>query len=216
MPRSSAEEQTRTRQALLEAAIDEIEERPLHEVTLEDVAKRAGYTKGAIYSNFSSRNELLISVLEYRRDWATMTYTPIIEQEPLDSMLDNVGIHFSERGRGALAHLRIATAIRSAALDDPVLAKRLVEHETVARDQLVGALETLAQRFGVEIPVDVQNLSTTILSISTMLNTRAGYNPEIDSAEIFSEAIQLLLEGTLGMAARKADEEGAATATPTD
>jgi AcrR family transcriptional regulator len=52
----------RTRTALLEAARDLIREKGYGAVTLDDVAKRAGMTTGAIYSNFKNRNELLIAL----------------------------------------------------------------------------------------------------------------------------------------------------------
>lgn len=207
MPRSSAEEQVRTRRALLEAAIEEIGERPLHEVSLEDVAKRAGFTKGAIYSNFSSRNELLISVLEYGRDIATDNYLPIVENAPLETLVQQASALAGEARYGSLAHLRISTAMRSAALDDPDLAERLVQHETVARDQLVTAIRTLADRYEVEVPVDVEMVSTSILSMSTMLYTRAGYNAEVDAGAMFSAMLEIILEGALSMAARKANDD---------
>jgi AcrR family transcriptional regulator len=52
----------RTRAALLEAARSLIREKGYDRTTLEEVAKRAGMTTGAIYGNFRSRNELFIAL----------------------------------------------------------------------------------------------------------------------------------------------------------
>ena len=52
----------RTRAALLEAARAVIREKGYDRTTLEDVARRAGMTTGAIYGNFRNRDELFIEL----------------------------------------------------------------------------------------------------------------------------------------------------------
>jgi AcrR family transcriptional regulator len=56
----------RTTQRLLAAARKLIAKRGLSATTLDDIAGEAGYTRGAFYSNFSSKGELFIELL--RRD----------------------------------------------------------------------------------------------------------------------------------------------------
>ncbi|HZZ36450.1 MAG TPA: TetR/AcrR family transcriptional regulator [Caulobacteraceae bacterium] len=57
----------RTRAALVEATLALIAERGLDGVTLDEVAARAGVTKGAIYSNYRSKGELLWDAVDTRR-----------------------------------------------------------------------------------------------------------------------------------------------------
>jgi len=52
----------RTRSALLEAARAVIREKGYERTTLEEVARRAGMTTGAIYGNFKNRDELFIAL----------------------------------------------------------------------------------------------------------------------------------------------------------
>jgi AcrR family transcriptional regulator len=54
-------EQTRDR--LIRAARDVIAERGFHRVSLDAIAARAGLTKGAIYDNFHSKDELFLAVV---------------------------------------------------------------------------------------------------------------------------------------------------------
>src|SRR6188472_70372 len=61
----------RTRTALLEAARALIREKGYELTTLEDVARRAGMTTGAIYGNFKNRDELFIAL--GHRYWAPVT-----------------------------------------------------------------------------------------------------------------------------------------------
>ncbi len=61
-----AESQARTSQRLIEAAATVFGRRGLHGASIEEVATEADYTKGAVYSNFGSKDELFLAVLEAR------------------------------------------------------------------------------------------------------------------------------------------------------
>src|SRR3954465_6200681 len=54
----------RTRAALLEAARALIREKGYERTTMEEVARRAGMTTGAIYGNFKNRDELFIALAQ--------------------------------------------------------------------------------------------------------------------------------------------------------
>ena len=60
------ESREQTQQRLLDAAQSVIARKSLAATSVEDIAAQAGYTRGAFYSNFSSKNELFIELL--RRD----------------------------------------------------------------------------------------------------------------------------------------------------
>ena len=60
--RPKGNKRERTRAALLEAARGLIREKGYERTTLEEVARRAGMTTGAIYGNFRNRDELFIAL----------------------------------------------------------------------------------------------------------------------------------------------------------
>jgi AcrR family transcriptional regulator len=55
-----------TRTYLLEAAAEVFREHGFHGATLDEVARRAGFTKGAVYSNFKSKDDLFLAVMDDR------------------------------------------------------------------------------------------------------------------------------------------------------
>lgn len=63
-----AERQARTRQELIDAADRVFTERGFHGASLDLVSAEAGYTKGAVYSNFASKEDLFFAVYERRAD----------------------------------------------------------------------------------------------------------------------------------------------------
>src|SRR5918997_2132598 len=65
---SRAERQQRTRGGLVDAAERLFTEQGFHATSLDAVAAEAGFTKGAVYSNFASKEDLFIAVYERRVD----------------------------------------------------------------------------------------------------------------------------------------------------
>ena len=54
------------RQRLLDAAAEEFAERGFSAARLTEVARRAGFTKGAVYSNFESKQDLFAELFAQR------------------------------------------------------------------------------------------------------------------------------------------------------
>ncbi len=57
-----------TREYLIEAAARVFAERGFHGASLDQVAAAAGFTKGAVYSNFKNKEDLFLALLEANRD----------------------------------------------------------------------------------------------------------------------------------------------------
>jgi len=63
-----AERQERTRERLVDAAERLFRSQGFHATSVDVVAAEAGYTKGAVYSNFDSKEDLFFAVYERRLD----------------------------------------------------------------------------------------------------------------------------------------------------
>ncbi|GAB7125877.1 TetR/AcrR family transcriptional regulator [Silvimonas sp. JCM 19000] len=63
---SREESRDQTRQRLLDAALALIAQKGLAATSVEDIAEAAGYSRGAVYSNFGGKGDLFIELL--RRD----------------------------------------------------------------------------------------------------------------------------------------------------
>jgi AcrR family transcriptional regulator len=78
---TQARRSARTRGALLEAAARGLSRHGYGNLVLEQVAREAGYTRGALYHQFKDKDELVLAVLE----WADQTWRdelgPKVERE---------------------------------------------------------------------------------------------------------------------------------------
>jgi AcrR family transcriptional regulator len=73
-----------TRSHLLDAAAQVFARNGFHGSTLDEVAATAGFTKGAVYSNFKSKDDLFLALLDDRIDRQFAVTTEVLETGPHD------------------------------------------------------------------------------------------------------------------------------------
>jgi AcrR family transcriptional regulator len=71
-----------TRAHLLEAAAEVFARNGFHGSTLDEVARAAGFTKGAVYSNFASKDDLFVALMDDRIERQFAVATEVLETGP--------------------------------------------------------------------------------------------------------------------------------------
>jgi AcrR family transcriptional regulator len=108
---TQAERRARSRAALLESAARGLSRYGYGNLVLEDVARQAGYTRGALYHQFKNKEDLALAVL----DWANETWQREVG-EPADQEPDPVSALLAmARGHAVLCRrdiARVAMALR--------------------------------------------------------------------------------------------------------
>jgi AcrR family transcriptional regulator len=75
---SRKESQLQTRERLLDAALEVFSRRGFYAASVDEIAAEAGYSKGAIYSNFSNKEELFLALIDRRFAKEAQGYPGII------------------------------------------------------------------------------------------------------------------------------------------
>ncbi len=84
----------RTRDALLEAAFHEIHVQGFRSASLDDILKRTGVTRGALYHHFPNKTELGYAVIEeVIRPWGEQKWARLldVESDPIDALKQILG-----------------------------------------------------------------------------------------------------------------------------
>jgi AcrR family transcriptional regulator len=85
---SRVERREQTRQELLSAAEACFVSQGFHASSVDQVAERAGYTKGAVYSNFASKEDLFFAVYERRVEQVLEEVVPGLRQAGAERAFD--------------------------------------------------------------------------------------------------------------------------------
>lgn len=90
MPRVTAEEAARTRERLLDAALEVFHEQGVATPSLTRVAERVGMTRGAIYGHFQNKSDLFASLCDryLMSDTALEAYRNEVADDPLRGLVD--------------------------------------------------------------------------------------------------------------------------------
>ena len=77
-----------TRTALIESAADLFAKRGFHATSLEEIAAAAGFTRGAIYKNFTGKEEILIAVVDWTIERQFAAFADALDEESGASAAD--------------------------------------------------------------------------------------------------------------------------------
>ena len=90
---TQAERSARSRGALLESAARGLSRYGYGKLVLEQVAREAGYTRGALYHQFKDKEDLALAVVEWvHENWMREVGGPA-EQEP-DPVAELIALHY--------------------------------------------------------------------------------------------------------------------------
>ncbi|MFW9926593.1 MAG: TetR/AcrR family transcriptional regulator, partial [Candidatus Thorarchaeota archaeon] len=81
-PKVSEEHKTMMMEKILQAALSLFSKKGYHETSMDDIVKKSGFSKGAIYGYFDSKETLF---LELQKKFATINYyqlKAVIDDEP--------------------------------------------------------------------------------------------------------------------------------------
>ena len=118
---TQAERRARSRSALLESAARGLSRDGYANLVLEEVAREAGYTRGALYHQFSDKDDLALAVLEWvHQNWLREVGEPASQQaDPVAELLALAHGHalFCRRD---IARVVMALRMEFAGQDHPV------------------------------------------------------------------------------------------------
>jgi AcrR family transcriptional regulator len=132
-----------TKERLFEAAAGVFEQQGIGSASIEAIASAAGMTRGAFYSNFESKDDLIIAMLEDHVERSLRHHRELLakHREPADFI---AALRTAERsrhdplGRAPLLHIELILFAARAEKRRPELAKRLRERRALVTEILAG------------------------------------------------------------------------------
>ena len=179
-----------TRDRLFEAAARVFEEDGIGGASIEAIAAAAGFSRGAFYSNFKSKDELIIAMLEDHVAQSIRRNMDILAQhDNLDDFIAALKAMDRTRqdplGRSPLLHMEMILFVARAEKRRPDLAKRLR-----ARRKLVAEIvETTSNNGGRKGSLDPAWTGAILLALEDGFRLHRLIDPETTPADSFLRAI---------------------------
>ncbi len=192
-----AESKAATRERILSVAHELFTTQRVVDVSLDHVAQAAGYTKGAVYSNFSSKTDLLFSVLERYLTDVGGDYQQLTVTAPLDELGTVIGARAGESEDGALGYFRLLTAVWVEAVHDEEFAQRFVAIRRAHRRRVADAIRARAADAEVELSCDADDLAAGLVAMSIAAMLESLIDPEVSSEDVHRVMVDLVTAGVL-------------------
>ena len=179
-----------TREKLFEAAARVFEEQGIGGASIEAIAAAAGFSRGAFYSNFKSKDELIIAMLEDHVERSIRRNLDLLaEHSNIDDFL--AALKSMDRskqdplGRAPLLHMEMILYVARAEQRRPELAKRLRARRKLVADIVEATLKD-SSRPGM---VNTAWTGAIVLALEDGFRLHRLIDPETTPADSFLRAI---------------------------
>jgi AcrR family transcriptional regulator len=192
-----AEQVQRNRGLLLEAARRVFLAEGYSGATIDAIALDAGFSKGVVYSQFASKADLFLVLIEQRIERRAQENAAVIESadgEPETSVVDLLH-RGARRSEEEAAWARLLIEFRVVAARDEVVNARYADLHEQAIDALANLLGRVCERSRETLPVPPRTMAKFLLALDSGVTLERSVSPDSMPAseldEFFSRALGL-------------------------
>jgi AcrR family transcriptional regulator len=178
-----------TRDKLFEAAARVFEEQGINASSIETIAAAAGFTRGAFYSNFASKDELIVAMLEDHVEQTIRRHLDLLVQH--QDLQDYIAAFRSmdrshdPLGRSPLLHMEMILFVARAEKRRPELAKRLR-----ARRQMLTEIVTIISKHEGKNFENPAWVAAILLALQDGFHLHRLIDPETTPPDSFLRALE--------------------------
>jgi len=189
---SRAEQVERNRALVLDAARRVFLARGYHGATLEQIAEEAGFSKGVVYSQFESKADLFLALLEARiaeRAAENARVAGSLREGDLLSLID----HLTRGDQVTPGWLMLVIEFRVHAARDAGLSRRYAEVHARTVEALAGVLAMVGARDGQGLAVAPRRLAELALAFSAGATLEQAADPAaLGGRQVAAQLAQVL------------------------
>lgn len=178
-----------TREKLFEAAARVFEEQGIGGASIEAIAAAAGFSRGAFYSNFKSKDELIIAMLEDHVEQSIRRNLDLLARHSnladfLDALRTMDRSQQDPLGRSPLLHMEMILFVARSEERRPALAKRLRARRKLVADIVETALKNSGKK-----PANPAWSGAILLALEDGFRLHRLIDPETTPADSFLRAV---------------------------
>jgi len=208
-----ADRRSETRAQLIAVAERRFTADGYHATSLDAVADEAGFTKGAVYSNFSSKEDLFFAVYERRVERSVAAAGHVPAATDVDAAVrEQVAAAAARRDRDD-GWLAVFLEFWTHVVRHPEHRARFAELHERAMEPFVGALDRLQAERGPVPGLEPRELATALMGMTTVLGLERLTRPDVVGPELSVKVNELFSDAVgraSGGAAARGDGDGSA------
>jgi AcrR family transcriptional regulator len=191
------EQQAQTRARLIEAAAKVFARRGYQAARVEEIAEEAGYSHGAVYSNFEGKADLFLAVFEEymaeRVRELAQTQAALAEDAPLEARARALADQWMDRLARDRESVTLHMEFIAHADRDPELARRFGTRSMAMREAVARYIAHYQQEAGLELAMDVDDLALVLRALGIGLAIESLVSPDTVRHDLYGDFVELLI-----------------------
>jgi AcrR family transcriptional regulator len=190
------ERKAETRERLLEAATHVFAERGFHAASVDEIAEEAGFSTGALYSNFEGKEDLFLSLFErnLQRQSAELA-AAVADQPTVDERLRGGAEHWLAFLEREPKTVRLFMEFWAYAVRNPDVRERFALRYARVREMLADLIARGAAELEVELTMPPDQLAMVVDALADGFALQKLADPDSIPDDLFANALIMLLEG---------------------
>jgi AcrR family transcriptional regulator len=172
------EQTERNRSLVLDAARTVFMQRGYHGATLEQIAEEAGFSKGVVYSQFESKADLFLALLDKRVDERAAENAQLADGLAGEDGLIVLLNHFVKKSQAAPEWGLLLSEFRVHAARNPEVNRRYAAVHARTVERLGEVLEALYTRAEEKPPFPPKQMAEIVLAIGVGSELEQAANPD--------------------------------------
>jgi AcrR family transcriptional regulator len=206
-----AERAARTRKLLMRAASKVCAKHGLEHASIDEVAEEAGFTKGAFYSNFRSKEELFLAMLdEHFSEKLDELDRRMAEEGELRDQAREAAINFAHQVSSEPDWVRLYFQFGARAARDEEFRAELVTRTRALRGRFADIIRRRGERLPFAPPVEPDELARMADVIADGFAMHQLLDPDEFSDEMYGRLWEILVAGVRTLAVEEAEASGVA------
>jgi AcrR family transcriptional regulator len=200
-----AERKQVTRGDLLASAARVFARRGFHAASVEEVADDAGYTKGAVYSNFASKEDLFLALLDEHFERRLEAIRRVMaEPEPPGAQARRSGIDFLAAMAADPDWLPLFFEFWVHAQRNPAVRRRLMARVRGLRAAVAEIMAERAAELGAELPIPADRLAAMTFAMATGVAAERALDPAAVPDDLYGTMLETFFLGVQSLAGQAA------------
>jgi AcrR family transcriptional regulator len=190
---SRVEQTERNRSLVLDAARRVFMERGYHAATLEQIAEEAGFSKGVVYSQFESKADLFLALLDKRIDERARENAELVDGLAGEAAVAVLLDHFVKTSQATPQWGLLLSEFRVHAARNPSLNRRYAALHARTVAHLSDVIDTIYARAGDKPPFPAPHMAEIVLAIGVGSELEQAANPDALQGPFVADLLRKVL-----------------------
>jgi AcrR family transcriptional regulator len=192
-----AEQREKTRGCLVEAAAKVFTRRGYDKASLDEVAEEAGFTKGAVYSNFKGKEDLFLATIDAHFEERLGSIRRVMQAEPDEQGTAHAaGMDFMDKLNRDPEYFALFFEFWAYAQRNPSVKKKFLPRVQRFRAALAELFEAKSDA-GLELPIPSEQLASMLIAMAAGVAMERELDAKSVPDDMYARMLQFFFRGML-------------------